>query len=112
MEIEFTHSSAERAETEKDPGTQNTAGCAETGAQQKHPLWRQQAEQSLLKLKAGSPLHDFLSGPVLHKLSIDAQQEAPPCQLLEGQGLKVAGVPLHRGGLDGGRPAQGLEAVG
>ena len=62
-------------------------------------------------LAAGSPLHYFLSGPVLHKLSIDAQQQAPGPQLLRGQGLKVAGVPLHRGGLDGGRIAQGLEAV-
>ena len=60
---------------------------------------------------AGSPLHDFLGGPVLYKLSIDAQQQAPPGQLLGGQGLEVAGVPLHRGGLDGGRIAQGLEAV-
>ena len=62
-------------------------------------------------MAAGSPLHDFLSRPVLHKLSINAQQEAPLPQLLGGQGLKVAGVPLHRGGLDGGRLAQGLEAV-
>lgn len=60
---------------------------------------------------AGSPLHNFLSRPVLHKLSIDAQQEASLPQLLGGQGLKVAGVPLNRGGLDRGRAAQGLEAV-
>ena len=63
------------------------------------------------RVAASSPLHDFLCRPVLYKLSINAQQQAPPRQLLRAQGLKVAGVPLHRGGLDGGPVAQGLEAV-